>query len=153
MNRLFNAANQFLKEADWTTLAVFKFCLLSLGILIGVLLPQSAKPIIIVLCTLVFFATYIPLMAKLLRILKKKSSSACVMRRHFPLSLILFTIVHHQTPQALLSIFVLLEKRRQAAAVFQRMPQNVKRAACPRLFFPIPRRLVLNQKRNCVILN
>ena len=72
MNRLFDAANQFLKEADWTTLAVFKFCLLSLGILIGVLLPQSAKPIIIILCTLVFFATYIPLMAKLLRILKKK---------------------------------------------------------------------------------
>ncbi len=71
MNRLFTAANQFCKESDWKTIAVLKFCLLSLGIIIGVLLPQSAKSIIIGVCLIVFLVTYIPLMTKLFRILKK----------------------------------------------------------------------------------
>ncbi|MBR3795379.1 MAG: permease of phosphate ABC transporter [Clostridia bacterium] len=71
MNKLFVAANQFCKESDWKTIAVLKFCLLSLGIIIGVLLPRSAKPIIIGACLIVFLVTYIPLMTKLFRVFKK----------------------------------------------------------------------------------
>ena len=72
MNRLLDAANQFFRESDWKTMAVLKFCLISLGILIGVLLPQSIKSGVLVVCVFVFLVTYIPLMAKLFRILKKQ---------------------------------------------------------------------------------
>lgn len=71
MNRLFAAANQFCKESDWKTIAALKFCLLSLGVVIGMLLPQSTRPAVIDICLVVFVVTYIPLMAKLLRIFKR----------------------------------------------------------------------------------
>jgi hypothetical protein len=68
--KLFQAADLYLKESDWKTIAVLKFCLLSLGVIAGMLLPQSHKLPIIAVCALVFLLTYIPLMRKLLRILK-----------------------------------------------------------------------------------
>ena len=71
MNRLFAAANQFCKESDWKTIAALKFCLLSLGVVIGMLLPQSARPAVIGICLVVFVVTYIPLMIKLFRIFKR----------------------------------------------------------------------------------
>ena len=72
MNRLFAAANQFCRESDWKSIAVLKFCLLSLGVMIGMLLPQSARPVVVGICLVVFVITYIPLMIKLLRILRRK---------------------------------------------------------------------------------
>ena len=41
--KLFDAANQYCRESDWKTLAMLKFCLLSLGMAIGVLLPEGIK--------------------------------------------------------------------------------------------------------------
>ncbi|MBR5301976.1 MAG: permease of phosphate ABC transporter [Clostridia bacterium] len=68
--RLFKAADLYLKQSDWKTIAALKFCLLSLGVIAGMLLPQSHKLSIIAVCVVIFLITYIPLMRKLLRILK-----------------------------------------------------------------------------------
>jgi len=68
--KLFDAANRYCQESTWKTIAALKFCLLSLGVIIGMLLPQSWKLPIIAVCAVVFAITYIPLMHKLLRIVK-----------------------------------------------------------------------------------
>lgn len=69
--KLFDTANQYVRESDWKTLAMLKFCLFSIGIIVGVLLPQSCRTAVLVIFGLVFLVTYIPLMKKFFRILKK----------------------------------------------------------------------------------
>jgi hypothetical protein len=69
--KLLDAANLYLRESDWKTIAALKFCLLSLGVIAGMLLPQQQKLPIICVCAVVFLITYIPLMRKLFRILKR----------------------------------------------------------------------------------
>lgn len=68
--KLFDAADLYLKQSTWKTIAALKFCLLSLGMIVGLLLPQSCKLLIIAVCAAVFLITYIPLMHRLIRILK-----------------------------------------------------------------------------------
>ena len=43
MKNLFAIANEYLRQSDWKNLALMKCCLLSLGVLIGVLVPSKAK--------------------------------------------------------------------------------------------------------------
>ena len=69
--KLFDAANQYCRESDWKTLAMLKFCLLSLGMAIGVLLPEGIKTAALAVCAVVFIVTYIPLMRKLIFLLKR----------------------------------------------------------------------------------
>ena len=68
--KLFDAANRYLQQSTWKTIAALKFCLLSLGVIIGVLLPQSCMLPVIAVCAVIFLITYIPLMRKLFLILK-----------------------------------------------------------------------------------
>ena len=70
MMKLFDAANQYLRESDWKTLTAIKFCLFSMGVIVGLLLPQSQRTLLITVFAAVFIATYIPLMRKLFRIFK-----------------------------------------------------------------------------------
>lgn len=63
--KLFEVANQYCKESTWKTLALIKFCLFSMGIIVGVFLPDSLKTMILVVFGIVFLITYIPLMRKL----------------------------------------------------------------------------------------
>jgi len=69
--KLFDIANQYCRESTWKTLAAIKFCLFSMGVIVGTLLPQSIKAAVIAVCAVVFAATYLPLMLKLYRIWKK----------------------------------------------------------------------------------
>ena len=69
--KLFDAANQYCKESDWKTLAMIKFCLCSMGVIIGVLLPQSVKTAALTIAAAVFVITYIPLMIKLFKVFKR----------------------------------------------------------------------------------
>ena len=69
--KLFDAANQYCRESDWKTLAMLKFCLLALGIAVGVLLPEGIKTPVLAVCAVVFVVTYIPLMRKLILLLKR----------------------------------------------------------------------------------
>lgn len=63
MNKLFDAADRYIRASDWKTIAVLKFCLISLGMMIGMLIrPQHKKGVMTgALC--VFVLTYVPLMA------------------------------------------------------------------------------------------
>ncbi|MDY4191571.1 MAG: permease of phosphate ABC transporter [Oscillospiraceae bacterium] len=74
MKRLFCAANRYARESDWKTLAALKLCLLSLGVIVGMYLPDGCKKIVLTLCLIVFAATYIPLMSRLLRVLGEEKA-------------------------------------------------------------------------------
>ena len=73
---LFQAANQYIQESDWKVIAVMKFCLLSLGMLIGMHLPTKCKKAATYGCGVLFLVTYLPLMAKLIRIFLRGKPTA-----------------------------------------------------------------------------
>ena len=68
--KLLRAADLYMKTSSWKTIAALKFCLLSLGVIIGVLLPQNCMLPVIAVCAVIFLITYIPLMRKFFLILK-----------------------------------------------------------------------------------
>ncbi|MBS6954516.1 MAG: permease of phosphate ABC transporter [Enterocloster asparagiformis] len=69
MKKFFDYANQYIRESDWKVIAALKLCLLSLGICLGLSLPGEKKKPVFALAAAVFIATYIPLMAKFVKIL------------------------------------------------------------------------------------
>lgn len=72
MNRLFGFADQFLKESDWKDIALLKFCLCAMGILIGCTVGERQKKKVMAGAGIVFLVTYIPLIVKCIRILLRK---------------------------------------------------------------------------------
>ena len=66
MNRLIDAAERYLKDCTWKDIAVLKFCLLALGVLLGIAVPARKKKVSAWAASLVFVAAYVPLMAKFL---------------------------------------------------------------------------------------
>ena len=75
MKNLFAIANEYLRQSDWKNLALMKCGLLSLGVLIGVLVPSKAKRPVIMATVCVFILTYLPLAVKLFeRIFRKPYS-------------------------------------------------------------------------------
>lgn len=64
MKKLFECADQFIKESDWKDLALVKLCLCAMGIMIGLCIPAEKKKCPFLMAFAVFLATYIPLMAK-----------------------------------------------------------------------------------------
>lgn len=68
MRKLLEYANEYVKQSDWKTLALLKFCLFSMGLMVGQALPRGAKKPVLIVSSIVFTATYVPLMMKLLRI-------------------------------------------------------------------------------------
>ncbi len=71
MKFFFDIGDRYCKESGWKTLAALKFCLFSMGMVIGVLLPDRSRTAIIAVFGALFIATYIPLMVKLFRIWKQ----------------------------------------------------------------------------------
>lgn len=68
MNKLFDYANEYIKQCQWQDLALLKFCLASIGVLIGVSLPRKVRVPVFALSIVVFINTYIPLMVKFVRV-------------------------------------------------------------------------------------
>ena len=66
MKRLTDAADRFLRASSWKDIAVLKFCLMALGILMGLAVPARKKKPAAWAAALVFLATDLPLMAKFL---------------------------------------------------------------------------------------
>ena len=66
MNRLTDAANRYLKACDWRDMAVLKICLCALGVLLGLVVPGKRKRAAAWVASLVFVASYVPLMGKFL---------------------------------------------------------------------------------------
>lgn len=76
LKTLFNSADLYLKESDWKDLALVKFCLFSMGVLVSGFLPQEKKRCAQWAAFVVFVGTYIPLMHKYFRVLKNTSKGA-----------------------------------------------------------------------------
>ena len=76
MKTLFAGADEYLQNSDWKDIAVLKLCLLSLGLLAGMQLPEKHRKTARVAAVVIFVATYLPLMTKFLRILVGKSRKA-----------------------------------------------------------------------------
>ena len=71
MKALFALGNRYVKESDWKDLALLKFCLWAMGMLMGMLVPPKNRKAVAWGCTGVFLVTYIPLMAKFYRVAKE----------------------------------------------------------------------------------
>lgn len=72
MTWLFDKANQYLAESDWKDLALVKFCLCAMGVLIGLNVPKKHKDVTTGFAAGVFSVTYVLLMSKFGKILLRK---------------------------------------------------------------------------------
>lgn len=75
MKSLFELGNRYLHESDWKDLALVKFCLCAMGVMIGTQLPEKHRKTAAGFAAGVFVSTYIPLMAKLFRIASEGSGA------------------------------------------------------------------------------
>lgn len=66
--KLFTYADRYLKQSSWKDLALVKFCLCAVGVLIGLAVPRSRRRQIAFGALVVFATTYIPLMYKFLHV-------------------------------------------------------------------------------------
>ena len=70
MKKLFDAANRYIETSDWKTIAVLKFCLISLGMMIGMAIGRKNRKPAFFGALGVFAATYVPLMVKFFKVFK-----------------------------------------------------------------------------------
>lgn len=73
MMKLLEYGNQYAKETDWKDFALVKFCLCSMGIMIGTQVTPKHRKKVIAFSAMVFLITYIPLMAKFFKIVFEKN--------------------------------------------------------------------------------
>ena len=66
MKKLFNWADDCIRQWDWKNVALLKFCMLALGVLLGLALPRCARSRARAVSGMVFLLTWVPLMASLL---------------------------------------------------------------------------------------
>ncbi|MGM9550656.1 MAG: permease of phosphate ABC transporter [Clostridia bacterium] len=72
MKKLFDYANKYAKKSTWKEFALVKCCVCAIGVIIGVLLPDTVKIQALIIAGIVFVVTYIPLMAGFIKILRNK---------------------------------------------------------------------------------
>lgn len=68
MKYLFDLADDYIQACDWKDLALLKFCLCAMGILLGIAAPARWKKPLAFGALAVFVATYLPLMGKFLAV-------------------------------------------------------------------------------------
>ena len=73
MKCLIEIGNRYVKESDWKTIALLKFCLCALGIMIGLKVPREKKRIWGCGAFLVFAACYVPLIWKLVELMQNEA--------------------------------------------------------------------------------
>ena len=66
MKRIFDCADSYIQSRDWKMLALVKFCLCSIGVLLGLSVPEKHKKATGGFAWGVFLATYFSLMADFL---------------------------------------------------------------------------------------
>lgn len=71
MKKLFKCTDLYIKESNWKDLALVKFCLCAIGVMIGLSIPKEKKKYPFLLAGLIFLSTYIPLMVKFGRVAGK----------------------------------------------------------------------------------
>jgi len=68
MKRLFQYADTYVKEMDIWDVSFLKICLFSIGLIMGICVPNNKKKSMGIMAGLVFILTYIPLMEKFFKI-------------------------------------------------------------------------------------
>lgn len=68
MRMIFDYADQYIKQSDWKDLALLKFCLCAVGVMIGLSVPKEKKKYPLIIAAVIFAVTYVPLMAKFVRV-------------------------------------------------------------------------------------
>jgi uncharacterized membrane protein len=66
VNKWTSAEEQYLQHSTWKDMAVLKTCVCALGVLIGLAMPWRKKWPMAWVASLVFVASYVPLMGKFL---------------------------------------------------------------------------------------
>lgn len=69
MCKLFEYANQYVKESDWKVIALLKLCLCAIGVIIGTNVAPKHKKAVNTAAAVVFAVTYVPLMQKFVNII------------------------------------------------------------------------------------
>ena len=72
MKKLFDAANRYIETSDWKIIAVLKFCLISLGMMIGMAIKKKDRKPVFIGALGVFAVTYVPLMVKFYKVFTEK---------------------------------------------------------------------------------
>ena len=72
MKKLLDYADRYIENTTWKDVAMLKFCLFSLGILAGMQIPKKDKKEAGILALAVFVLTYIPLMKKLVDMIRRE---------------------------------------------------------------------------------
>lgn len=62
---LFSYADAYIKNCTWKDLALVKFCLCAIGVMIGLSVPKEKRKIPFLGSLLVFLVTYFPLMGEI----------------------------------------------------------------------------------------
>lgn len=75
MKKLFDYANKYASKSTWKEFALVKFCVCAIGVIIGVLLPDSVKKQALIIAGIIFVITYIPLMAGFIKVIKKEKKA------------------------------------------------------------------------------
>ncbi len=70
MNKFFELGNRYAADSDWKDFALVKFCLCAMGVIIGANIPKKYKTQVTGAAAGVFAITYVPLMAKVVKIAK-----------------------------------------------------------------------------------
>ena len=73
MDKFFTLGNRYAQQSTWKDFALVKFCLFSMGLLAGIHMPEKHKKNAAKAAIFAFSATYVPLMAKVLRIATEKT--------------------------------------------------------------------------------
>ena len=68
MKKLLDFGNRYAKNSTWVDFALTKFCLCSMGVAIGMQVPEKHRKKVLCGCACVFASTYIPLMTKVFRL-------------------------------------------------------------------------------------
>lgn len=76
VKNLFDCADRYLQKSTWKDMALLKFCLFSIGILAGMRIGEKDKKRAGTIALGVFLVTYIPLMAKFIRIAADEEEAA-----------------------------------------------------------------------------
>ena len=72
INGFLDLGDRFAGQSNWKDFALTKFCLCSMGLAIGMTVPEKYKKPVLAGCAAVFAATYVPLMTKVYRIAFEK---------------------------------------------------------------------------------
>ncbi len=71
LKTLFGYADRYLEKSSWKDLALIKFCLFAIGIMVGIRIPEKGREHAGRVAAFVFAVTYVPLMAKFFGIISE----------------------------------------------------------------------------------